>query len=106
MRTFIVKLFVCSLTDPDNTSNASIWRRAGGATSAIAAVFALLLVGQPLGPGARGAAPLCDPFVAAMAVAASAASATPVTAAMTRGLRATCRNREGQRSGFISTPSG
>src|SRR4051812_29061140 len=105
MRTFIVKLLVCSLTGPDSTSNASIWSRAGGATSAIAAVFALLLVGQPLGPGASGAAPLDRPFVAAMPAAARTASATAVTAAMTSGLVTTCRNREGQRSRFMCTPS-
>ena len=37
-----------SLTGPDSTSNASIWVRAGGARSAIGAVFKLLLAGQPL----------------------------------------------------------
>ena len=42
---------VCSLIGPDSTSNATIWVRAGGARSAIGAVFALLLVGQPFGPG-------------------------------------------------------
>jgi hypothetical protein len=51
-RTFIVKLFVCALIDPESTSIETSCSRAGGAMSAIAAVFALLLVGQPFGPGA------------------------------------------------------
>jgi hypothetical protein len=57
-RTLSVKLSVCSLIGPESTSNATICGRAGGARSAIGAVFTLLLVGQPLGPGASGAAAL------------------------------------------------
>jgi hypothetical protein len=84
-RTFIVKLSVCLLIGPDSTSNATICSRAGGASSAIGAGFALLLVGQPFGPGAA---------VAAIPTAARAASASAVTAATTRGLAITpCRNR-------------
>src|SRR5262245_58915711 len=85
MRTFSVKLSVCSSIGSDSTSNAEIWSRAGGAMSAIGAVFALLLVGQPFGPGAD---------VAAMLTAATTASDNTVTAATTRrvAIRA-CRNR-------------
>ena len=85
-----MKLSVCSLIDPDNTSNATICRRAGGARSAIGAVFALLLVGQPFGPGA---VPLRGPFVAATPAAARTASASTVTTEIIRGLGVeTCRN--------------
>src|SRR4029079_5945462 len=73
-RTFIVKVCVPALIGPDSTSNASIWVRAGGARSAIGAVFKLLLVGQPFGPGAN---------VAAIPAAATATSVSEATAAMT-----------------------
>src|SRR5437899_3032859 len=93
-RTFRVKLSVCLLTGPDSTSNATIWSRAGGERSAIGAVFTLLLVGQPLGPGAL---PPRVPFVAATAAAARTASANAVTTAITRGLETkACRNFECQ----------
>src|SRR4249920_3482759 len=91
-RTFSVKVCVCSLIGPDSTSNASIWVRAGGARSAIGAVFRLLLVGQPLGPGAS---------VAATPATASTVSASAVTVAIRRCLAvAACRNRavQGSRS--------
>src|SRR6476469_1912523 len=87
-RTFRVKVCVCLLIGPDNTSNAAICVRAGGARSAIGAVFRLLFVGQPFGPGA--AAPRV-PFVAAIAAAATSASASAVTNAITKGAGAkTC----------------
>jgi hypothetical protein len=87
---------VLSLIGPDNTSNAAIWSRAGGAMSAIAAVFALLLVGQPFGPGAD---------VAAMPTAATTASVSAVTAAITRRLAIpACRNRGYQETRSIAPP--
>jgi hypothetical protein len=89
-RTFSVKLSVRSLIEPDRTSNAAIWSRAGGAISEIGAVFALLFVGQPLGPGALL---LRVPFVAATPAAVRTASAKAVTTAMIRGLDTeACRN--------------
>src|SRR6478735_10044175 len=47
-RTCSEKLCVSLLIGPVVTWNASIWSRAGGASSAIGAVFALLSAGQPL----------------------------------------------------------
>src|SRR5262245_58777711 len=83
-RTFSVKLLACALIGPDRTSNATICSRAGGEKSAMGAVFALLLVGQPFG--------VAD--VAAMPTAARTASASVVTAAITRRLAfPPCRNR-------------
>src|SRR3954451_915007 len=89
-RTFRVKLSVCLLMGADSTSNAAIWSRAGGARSAIGAVFALLLLGQPLGPGAL---PPRVPLVAATAAAARTASAKALTTTtIARGLKTTaCR---------------
>src|SRR4051794_2547019 len=83
-RTFRVKLLVPSLIGPDSTSNAAIWRRAGGLMSAIGAVFALLLVGQPFG---SDAAALPVPFVAASPAAATTARTSTATAPITRGLQ-------------------
>src|SRR6185436_2497945 len=84
----MVKVCVCSLIGPDSTSNASIWVRAGGARSAIGAVFKLLLVGQPLGPGAD---------VAAIPTAATITSVSAVTAAIRRRLAfAAWRKRRGR----------
>src|SRR6476646_9933679 len=80
--TFSVKVCVCVLIGPDNTSNAAICVRAGGARSAIGAVFRLLFVGQPFGPGA--AVPRV-PFVAAIAAAATSASASTVAKAIANG---------------------
>src|SRR5580765_4488755 len=89
-RTLSVKLLVWSLTGPESTSNATIWSRAGGARSAIGAVFALLFVGQPLGPGA---APPRPPFVAARPAATRTTSASAVTTEMARGFETNaCRN--------------
>src|SRR6476661_5048683 len=82
-RTFSVKVWVRALIGPESTSNATICVRAGGARSAIGAVFRLLLVGQPLGPGA--ASPR-GPFVAAIAAAASTASASAVPTTITTAL--------------------
>src|SRR5512132_490300 len=90
-RALSVKLFVCSLIGPDSTSNATICSRAGGERSAIGAVFALLLVGQPFG--------VAD--VAAMPSAATTASASAATAAIRRRLAIpACRKRgcQGNRS--------
>src|SRR4051812_46588110 len=81
IRTFSVKLSVASLTAPDSTSNETTWRRAGGARSAIAAVFALLFVGQPCGPGALARR---VPVVAAMPAATRTASARTVIAPITK----------------------
>src|SRR5262245_10054957 len=84
MRTFSVKLFVSTSIGPDSTSNATIWSRAGGERSAIGAVFALLLVGQPFG--------VAD--VAAMPTAVTTASVSAVMAAITRrGENRACRRR-------------
>src|SRR3954454_5034100 len=48
MRTCSEKLCVCLLIAPVVTLKSLIWSRAGGESSAIGAVFALLLAGQPL----------------------------------------------------------
>src|SRR4051812_28829849 len=71
--TFSVKVSVCSLIGPESTLNPTICVRAGGVRSAIGAGFKLLLAGQPFG--------VAD--VAAMPTAATAASASTVTAAIT-----------------------
>src|SRR6476619_3716476 len=91
-RTLRVKVCVCSLIGPDSTSNASICVRAGGARSAIGAVFRLLLVGQPFGPGAD---------VAAIVTAAKTASVSAQAAVTATGLAIRAgRNRgcQGSRS--------
>src|SRR3954469_7672689 len=99
MRTFSVKVLVWLLTAPDSTSKSAICVRAGGARSAIGAVFKLLFVGQPFGPGA--AAP-CVRFVAAIPAAAST-SAAAVT--ISNGLTiVACQIRECQGNRSILNP--
>src|SRR5262245_9044953 len=93
-RTFSVKLFVCSSTGPESTSNAAIWSRAGGPMAASGAVFAFLLVGQPFGPGAA---------VAAMPTAATTASVSAMTTAITtRPAKPAFRNRGYQDDGSMA----
>src|SRR5438128_152741 len=95
IRTFSVKLSVPALTAPDSTSNETIWRRAGGAMSAIAAAFELLFVGQPFGPGAL---PARVPFVAAMPAATTTPTATAAMAAATTRLEVALRRYRETRS--------
>src|SRR3954447_4740934 len=100
-RTFSVKLAVFSFTEPDNTSNAAIWSRAGGARFAIGAVLTLLSVGQPFGPGA--ALPWV-PSVAAIAMAATITSPSAATEPTTRDLTIGACRREYQGNRSIPNP--
>src|SRR3954451_2386458 len=95
IRTLSVKLSVPALTDPDSTSNETIWRRAGGAMSAIAEAFALLFIGQPFGPDALL---VRVPFVAARPAATPTPTATAAIAPITTRLDVALRRCQKTRS--------